>query len=180
MLVDNIIREHCRIRSWNLAALSVRSNHIHVVIRDPEVKPEPIVKQLKKWGTRKLREHRIIAPRQHAWADHASTIYLYEPGSLAKAVVYVLEMQDHRPEGHGREDWREKLGLESPERNLMSCDACRNWIWWRARVILGVRDWPRGTELGPELALRAPFRHQKLNSQSNTRGITPFSPAFFT
>lgn len=114
MLVDNIVREHCRIRSWNLAALSVRSNHIHVVIRDPEVKPEPIVKQLKEWGTRKLREHRIIAPRQHAWADHASTIYLYEPGSLAKAVVYVLEMQDHRPEGHGREDWREKLGIGEP------------------------------------------------------------------
>jgi REP element-mobilizing transposase RayT len=101
-LVDNIMREHCRIRAWNLLALRVRSNHVHAVIGEPTVDPEPIVKQLKEWGTRKLRQHRIIGPRQHAWADHASTIYLYEPGSVEEKVHYVLHMQDDPPAGHGR------------------------------------------------------------------------------
>lgn len=111
ILVEGIMREHCRIRRWDLRALKVRSNHVHVVLADPPVKPEPIVKQLKEWGTRKLREHRIIGMSQQAWADHASTIYLFEPGSLEEKTRYVLEMQDDPPPGHGREGWKEKYGV---------------------------------------------------------------------
>lgn len=110
-LVDKVMRDHCRIRKWDLRALAVRSNHVHVVIAAPTVKPELIVKQLKEWGTRKLREHRIVGMSQHVWADHGSTIYLFEPGSLENAIRYVLEMQDDPPEGHGRPDWKAKYGL---------------------------------------------------------------------
>ncbi|GJQ30788.1 MAG: hypothetical protein HBSAPP03_26720 [Phycisphaerae bacterium] len=114
LLVDAIMREHCRIRNWNLRALAVRSNHVHVVIANPEVDPERIVKQLKEWGTRKLRSHRIVGPSDRVWADHASTIYLFEPGSLDAKVRYVLEMQDNPPEGHGRADWEQKYGMKEP------------------------------------------------------------------
>ncbi len=111
ILVDDVMRRHCRIRAWDLRALAVRSNHVHVVIANPESPPEQMVKQLKEWGTRKLREHRIIGPRQRAWADHASTGYLYEPGSLDEKIVYVLEMQEAPPPGHGRPGWDKSLGL---------------------------------------------------------------------
>jgi REP element-mobilizing transposase RayT len=111
LLVDAVMRDHCRLREADLRALSVRSNHVHVVVSSPTIPPEPIVKQLKEWGTRKLRSHRIIGPQQKAWAAHASTIYLFEPGSLEKAIHYVLTMQDDPPEGHGRADWDTKLGF---------------------------------------------------------------------
>jgi REP element-mobilizing transposase RayT len=111
VLVDKVMREHCRIRSWDLRALAVRSNHVHVVIAAPAIEPEPIVKQLKEWGTRTLQSHRIIGMRQLAWADHGSTIYLYEAGSLEKAIAYVLEAQNAPRDEYLRPDWRERLGL---------------------------------------------------------------------
>lgn len=114
LLVDTIMRDHCRIRHWDLRALAVRSNHVHVVIANPEVDPERIVKQLKEWGTRKLRSHRIVGQTEHVWADHASTIYLFEHGSLEAKTKYVLEMQDNPPEGHARADWETKYGLREP------------------------------------------------------------------
>lgn len=103
LLVDNVMRQHCRIREWDLRALSVRSNHVHVVIADPIVDPEIIVKQLKDWGTRKLRSMGIVGPRRRVWEDHGSTIYLFEPGSLEAKVRYVLEMQDDVPPERTRE-----------------------------------------------------------------------------
>jgi REP element-mobilizing transposase RayT len=108
ILVGKVMRDHCAIRAWDLRALSVRSNHVHVVIADPTVKPEFMVQQLKDWGTRKLRSHRIIGTTQRAWAEHASTIYLFEPGSLEAKIKYVNEMQDGN---EGREAWDVKLGL---------------------------------------------------------------------
>lgn len=93
-IVDKVMRDHCARRQWQLLALAVRSNHVHVVIGEPEPPPELIVQQLKMWGTRRLREHRIIGPSQRAWAEHASTRYLFEPGSVADKVHYVLFEQD--------------------------------------------------------------------------------------
>ncbi|MBX9736705.1 MAG: transposase [Phycisphaerales bacterium] len=112
-LVDGVMRRHCQIRAWDLRALNVRSNHVHVVIAAPIVPPEIMVKQLKEWGTRKLREHAMIGPTQRAWAAHASTAYLFEPGSIDRAIAYTRDMQDGAA---GREDWAEKLGLRKRER----------------------------------------------------------------
>jgi REP element-mobilizing transposase RayT len=112
--VDKVMRDHCRIRDWSLRALAVRSNHVHAVIGGPTVEPEIIVKQLKEWGTRKLRSHRIAGAQRQVWADHGSTIYLFEPGSLEDAINYVLTMQNDPAPGHGRPDWDAKLGLREP------------------------------------------------------------------
>ncbi|MBX3317374.1 MAG: transposase [Phycisphaeraceae bacterium] len=117
--VEAIMCEHCTRRHWTLKAISVRSNHVHVVVLSriegsvPAlfVEPETIVKQLKDWGTRELRRRCHISPRQRPWTDHASTIHLFEPGSLAAAIRYVSEMQDDRVPISGREDWDVKLGL---------------------------------------------------------------------
>lgn len=114
ILVDNIMRQHCRLRSWDLRALAVRSNHVHVVIANPLIEPEPIVKQLKDWGTRKLRSMGLAGPRRHIWADHASTVFLYEPGLVEEKTRYVLTMQDNVDESRTRPDWDAKLGLREP------------------------------------------------------------------
>jgi hypothetical protein len=110
-IVDRVMREHCAIRDWDLRSLAVRSNHVHTVIASPIIRPETIVKQLKDWGTRRLRSHQIVGPTRKVWADHGSMIYLFEPGSLERAIEYVREMQDGN---EGREDWDVKLGLKEP------------------------------------------------------------------
>ncbi len=120
VLVDKIMREHCQRKGWTLRALAVRSNHVHVVIlsRDQSkdvVEAELMVKQLKEWGTRKLRSQRLAGPKQRVWADHGSTIHLFEPGSLEAAVQYVLTMQDGPPAGHSRIGWSVRLGLRAPD-----------------------------------------------------------------
>ncbi|MBX3361268.1 MAG: transposase [Phycisphaeraceae bacterium] len=124
--VESVMRSHCTRRNWTLKAISVRSNHVHVVVLSwvdgsrpvSFVEPETIVKQLKDWGTRELRRRGHIADRQPAWTDHASTIHLFEPESLGAAIRYVSEMQDDRTPIRGREDWDVKLGLRPRTRRV--------------------------------------------------------------
>jgi len=63
--VDAVMRAHCVRREWNLRALAVRSNHVHVVLLsyspDPKwangaVDPHVVVKQLKEWGDTRTSE----------------------------------------------------------------------------------------------------------------------------
>src|SRR5687768_18585863 len=34
-VVENSVRQHCRIRNWELHAINPRSNHVHVVVKSP-------------------------------------------------------------------------------------------------------------------------------------------------
>ena len=99
--VETIIAKHCEHRTWRLHALSVRSNHVHVVVSAPETTPEELVRQLKQWGTRVLRDRGFAGPDQRVWADHASTRYLFNEEAVAAATRYTLEGQD-RSAGHRR------------------------------------------------------------------------------
>ena len=95
-LVTATIRDHCRIRAWNLLAVNVRTNHVHVVVEYPGVKPEVILAQLKAWTTRRLREARLLPAGAHAWTREGSTGYLWKPSDVDAAVAYVMEAQDDR------------------------------------------------------------------------------------
>jgi len=53
-LVDTVMRDHCERRQWQLLALAVRSNHVHVVVGQPDPPPELLVQQLKVWATRRF------------------------------------------------------------------------------------------------------------------------------
>jgi hypothetical protein len=48
-VVEQTVRRHCTLRRWELHALNVRSNHIHLVVTAPEIKPEVVLSQLKAW-----------------------------------------------------------------------------------------------------------------------------------
>src|SRR5262245_31070838 len=51
-VVAGTIHEHCRIRQWQLHAINVRSNHVHVVVT-AELPPEQVLSQLKAWCARR-------------------------------------------------------------------------------------------------------------------------------
>jgi REP element-mobilizing transposase RayT len=53
VVVEQTIRDHCRIRNWTLHAVNVRTNHVHVVVTADRRSAE-VMKQLKAWCSRRL------------------------------------------------------------------------------------------------------------------------------
>jgi len=96
--VMRTIQKHCELRQWDLHALSVRTNHVHVVVSVGEIAPEPVLSQLKAWTTRRLRESGHVAANVPAWTEDGSKRYLWTEKNLAQAVEYVVERQG--PEFH--------------------------------------------------------------------------------
>ncbi|MFB3891406.1 MAG: transposase [Phycisphaerae bacterium] len=93
-LVDKCIRRTCEIRGWSIHALSVRTNHVHLVVT-ANMAPELVMGQLKSWATRWLAEMHGKRPRW--WTRHGSTRWINDSDSLGKAVDYVKN-QDKPPE----------------------------------------------------------------------------------
>ncbi|MEO8540382.1 MAG: hypothetical protein ABI577_11630 [bacterium] len=79
-------------RHWNLWALNVRTNHVHVVVSAEEA-PEIVMQGMKAWVTRALRESGLAGEAERIWTRHGSTRWLNTDASLAAAVDYVLFQQ---------------------------------------------------------------------------------------
>ncbi len=92
-LVAMTIARHCEIRGWELHALNVRTNHVHVVVSCGDVPPEGAMTQFKAWCTRRLRESGLAADTQRFWTEHGSTRYLWKEDQLQSAIEYVTECQ---------------------------------------------------------------------------------------
>jgi len=93
-VVKETIEDHCLRRGWELLAVNVRSNHVHVVVQFAEVAPEVMIGEWKAWSSRRLRRRGFAASAQPVWTKHGSTRYLWKERELAPAVRYVLEGQD--------------------------------------------------------------------------------------
>lgn len=92
-VVDRAVRDHAALRGWRLAALNVRTNHVHAVVLGVDADPSQLVREFKTWGTRRLREAGLVDADRRVWTAHGSTRYLYETGSVEGAVRYVAEGQ---------------------------------------------------------------------------------------
>ncbi len=92
-IVDSAIQEVCRRRRWNMLAIAVRSNHVHVVV-GADAAPERVMQQLKSWGTRALCDAGCFSPGRGIWTRHGGTRYLWDDQSVSKAVSYVMKEQD--------------------------------------------------------------------------------------
>ena len=93
-IVESTIGKHCEIRDWELHAVSVRSNHVHVVVTAPLTKPETTVAQFKAWCTRKLKP--TYPDRERFWTEGASTRWINDDTGMAKAIEYTLEAQERK------------------------------------------------------------------------------------
>jgi REP element-mobilizing transposase RayT len=104
VLVDGAIREVFVHRVWELLALNVRTNHVHVVLRGCST-PETAMTTLKAWSTRRLREQSLLAEGERVWARHGSTRYLWTQAAVVASIHYVHEWQapssEPRPSGSG-------------------------------------------------------------------------------
>lgn len=92
-VVERAIRETCEFRNWELFALNVRTNHVHVVVYPGGKEPERLLNAFKANATRMLREAGLWAHKHSPWADKGSNIYLWNEQNLSIAVRYVIEGQ---------------------------------------------------------------------------------------
>ena len=92
LIVENAIREVCRVRGYVLIAINVRTNHVHVVV-SCEGMPERVMDSFKAYATRALRAAGVVAGEQSVWSRHGSTRYLWAEEHVAAAVDYVDNAQ---------------------------------------------------------------------------------------
>ncbi len=93
-LITNTITDHCNYKSWNLYAINVRTNHVHVIVTAPKENPELVMRQFKSWATRHLRKSGIFSSDTKIWTHHGSTRYLWKEENVYAAINYVREYQD--------------------------------------------------------------------------------------
>jgi REP element-mobilizing transposase RayT len=82
------IRATCAHRGWQVLALNVRTNHVHVVV-DAAQPPERVMNILKSWATREMVTAGAIPRGIKAWSRHGSTIYLWTEEQVGRACDYV-------------------------------------------------------------------------------------------
>lgn len=90
--VEAAIRTVCTIRKYNLFALSVRTNHAHVVV-SAAAHPRPVMIAFKANATRELREANLVDSGRKIWSRGGSTRYLWKPSQLHGAVEYTVNGQ---------------------------------------------------------------------------------------
>ncbi|APW58649.1 transposase [Paludisphaera borealis] len=91
-LVEDTVREHCRIRSWPLHAINVRTNHVHVVVTARGYRPGAVRDQFKAWCTRRLKADNPT--RTRFWTEGASCRWINNQDDLEAAAHYVIVAQD--------------------------------------------------------------------------------------
>ncbi|HET6424876.1 MAG TPA: transposase [Planctomycetaceae bacterium] len=91
--VDTVCHEHARFRGWELHAVNVRTNHVHVVVtadRDPKV----VRDQFKANATRVLRTAPDQVLQDRIWTRGGDCEIVDSEDELEQVVQYVLEAQD--------------------------------------------------------------------------------------
>jgi REP element-mobilizing transposase RayT len=95
-VAEESIREICCVRSWSLWALSVRSNHVHVVVTAPEYTPQLVRDQLKAKATRGLRHAFPDWNVRPVWSAKGDIEFLDSEHDIEQCIVYVVEAQNRK------------------------------------------------------------------------------------
>ena len=91
--VEIAIRDTCAKRNWLLRALSVRTNHVHVVVSIGETKSELALNAFKANATRQMREDGCWSKKRSPWVDKGSRRKLWNERSIERAIDYVINGQ---------------------------------------------------------------------------------------
>jgi REP element-mobilizing transposase RayT len=91
--VESAIRETCGLRQWLLRAISVRTNHVHVVVSIGEKKSQLALNAFKANATRQMRQDGCWQEERSPWVDKGSRRNLWNERSIARAIDYVINGQ---------------------------------------------------------------------------------------
>ncbi len=89
--VEGAIRQSCQFKQWTLHAVSVRSNHVHVVVSATSIAPEAVQRTLKQYGSMAWNALHPSPQRKHWSTKDGSKRYLFTEEALQRAVAYVRD-----------------------------------------------------------------------------------------
>jgi REP element-mobilizing transposase RayT len=92
VVVRDAIVEECQFRGWDLLALHVRSNHVHLVVTADGI-PEFVMRSCKSLASKRLTQSKFEDRDRKRWTSHGSTRYLWHEDAVAAAVEYTLHQQ---------------------------------------------------------------------------------------
>ncbi len=100
----NTIINTCKIHHWDLHAVHVRSNHVHLLVTST-LMPEVILTKLKSACTKELNAHN--KKKISRWARHGSTKYLFTEKAFYHTLNYVLNEQGTKKHIYISDQWRQ-------------------------------------------------------------------------
>jgi REP element-mobilizing transposase RayT len=91
-VVRDAIASVCQYRGWQLIAIHVRFDHVHVLVYlDRE--PDNAWRDFKAYATRRLRESGLDVYRRKRWSRSGDYVRLENRRAVQNAVRYVIEKQ---------------------------------------------------------------------------------------
>jgi REP element-mobilizing transposase RayT len=91
-IVEDSVKEVCRVREYLLYAINVRTNHVHSVVSS-HGNPERMMDSFKAYSTKALRAAGLLSADGKVWSRHGSTKYLWTEAEITNAMDYVLYSQ---------------------------------------------------------------------------------------
>lgn len=88
-VVDAAVREACGFKEWDVVALNVRTNHVHLVVVAPTVAPDRVLSTVKARATFRLREAGLVGPKAAVWSEGGSKRWLNDHPAVEAACRYV-------------------------------------------------------------------------------------------
>ena len=110
--IEAAVVELCQQRGWELYAMNVRTNHVHVVLA-ADVSPERAMGDLKAYSTRALRRVGLIGADRTVWAGHGSTHRAWTEEQADRCIAYTLDAQGDDLPGAGWAAERRRWVAES-------------------------------------------------------------------
>jgi REP element-mobilizing transposase RayT len=106
-VLEASFQETCQHRGWQLLAMNVRRQHVHIVVTASDVhSPERILNDLKAYGTRAARHAGLVGYDGNLWARHGSTRWLMAPPDVEAATEYVEHWQGADLPGSSWRSWK--------------------------------------------------------------------------
>jgi REP element-mobilizing transposase RayT len=91
-VVLQAIQEIAERKQWEILAVHVRTNHVHIVVR-AHAPIERVMNDFKTSASRRLKKAFPDEVARSRWTRHGSTIYLWSDAQVVDKVDYVLNRQ---------------------------------------------------------------------------------------
>ncbi len=87
-IVRDAIVEHCEFKKWQLYALHVRSNHVHILLKADK---DDLIADIKSWATRKLKQAGYHKPK--FWSRGGSLKHILNEEKMREKIDYIINQQ---------------------------------------------------------------------------------------
>ena len=92
-IVLDTVAEVVKYRKWILYAANVQKDHLHTLLVAEEKLPDDIMKTIKAYATRRLREADLVRAKRRIWTEGGSTRWIKTSGQARNVVQYILYKQ---------------------------------------------------------------------------------------